>query len=178
MDNELKQLDQQLNNIVNKFKEELSGIRTNRPSTKMVEDIKVNYFEQWMTVKQLCSLSVIPPREIILNVWDKSAVSAVAKAIEGVHLGLSISVDGNLVRINLPPLSEERRKELIKTVKAMGEKEKINIRLTRDEVNKKVKSSPDEDLKRFLQKKIQESVDKTNKNIDDLLQGKVREIEN
>ena len=173
---ELKQLEQKLNGIVSRFKDELSGIRTNRPTTKLVEDIKVDYFEQRLTVKQLCSLSIVPPREIVLSVWDKNAVSAVAKAIEGVHLGLNIAVNGSLIRINLPPLTDERRKEFIKITKGMAEKEKVSIRLLRDEVNKKVKTSVDEDLRHFLQKKIQESVDKTNKSIEYLMENKVKEI--
>ena len=176
MDQELKQLEKQLNNIVAKFKEDMGGIRTNRPTTKMLEDIKVDYFGQWLTVKQLCSFNVIPPREINVNVWDKNAVGLVAKAIEGAHLGLSIAVDGNTVRINLPPLTDERRKELAKTVKAMAEKERINIRLTRDEFNKKAKAAPDEDTKHFLQEKMQKLVDKANGGIEDLVENKVKEI--
>ena len=176
MEQELKQLEQKLNSIVSRFKDELSSIRTNRPTTKLVEDIKVDYLEQRLTVKQLCSLSIVPPREIVLNVWDKNSVSAVAKAIEGVHLGLSVVISGNLIRINLPPLTDERRKEFIKIIKTMTEKERVNIRLLRDEVNKKTKANPDEDLRHFLQKRIQESVDKTNRNIEDLLENKIKEI--
>lgn len=176
MEQELKNLEKDFNNLTARFKDALSGIRTNRPTTKLVEDIKVDYFGQILTVKQLGSLSIVPPREITISIWDKSAVSMVAKAIEGAHLGLSIAVDSSLIRINLPPLTDERRKELIKVIKAMSEKERVAVRVLRDEINKKAKSDPDEDMRRFLQKKIQDLVDKVNKAIEELLENKIREI--
>ncbi len=176
MEQDVKSLEQGLGFLTAKFKEEMGGIRTNRPTSKLIEDIKVDYFGQMMTVRQLGSISINPPREIIINIWDRNAVTAVAKAIEGVHMGLSIAVDGGAVRINLPPLTDERRKELIKLVHSLAEKQRIAVRLARDEARKKVKTNPDEDMVRFLEKKIQEAVDKTNKNIEEILKAKEKEI--
>src|SRR3989344_6323628 len=151
MEQDLKFFEKALQSIVDKFREEISGIRTNRPSTKLLEEIKVDYFGQMLPVKQLASLSVVPPREINVTAWDPTSVAAIAKAIEGVHMGLSISVDGGTVRVNLPPMSDERRKEMIKIAKSISEKDKISVRLLRDDVNKKAKASPDEDMGRFMQ---------------------------
>ena len=176
MDQDIKKLDQQLGILVAKLKEELVGIRTNRPTPKLVEDIRVDYFGQMMTVKQLGSISINPPREIVISVWDRNAVTSVAKAIEGVHMGLSIAVDGGAVRINLPPLTDQRRKELIKLVHSLTEKQRIAVRLIRDEVRKKIKANIDEDAVHFFEKKMQEVVDKTNKSIEDILKLKEKEI--
>lgn len=176
MDPNLKKLEQQLNALAAKFKEELSSIRANRPTAKLVEDIKVDYFGQMMLVKQLGSIAINPPREIIVNCWDKKAVAAIAKAIEGAHLGLSVVIDGGLVRINLPPLTNERRKELIKLVHGLAEKQRIAIRIMRDEFNKIAKANTDEDMREYLKKQIQDLVDKTNKNIEEVLKAKEKEI--
>ena len=176
MDQDLKRLEQQLSALVLKFKEGLAGIRANRPTTKLVEDIKVDYFGQFLTVKQLGSISIIPPREIVISCWDKNAVASVAKAIEGAHLGLSVVIDGSLVRINLPILTDERRKELVKLVSGLAEKQRIAVRMLRDDFNKIAKANPDEDLREYLKKQIQDLVDKTNKNIEEILKAKEREI--
>ena len=176
MDQDLKRLEQQLSALVLKFKEELAGIRANRPTTRLVEDIKVDYFGQFLTIKQLGSISIIPPREITISCWDKNSVASVAKAIEGAHLGLSIIIDGSLVRINLPPLTDERRKELVKLVSGLGEKQRIAVRVRRDEFNKIAKANPDEDMREYLKKQIQDRVDKANKEIETFLKNKVVEI--
>lgn len=176
MEPNIKFLEQKLGDLLIKFKEELAGIRTNRPTPKLVEDIKVDYFGQMMTVKQLGSISINPPREIIISIWDRNAVTSVAKAIEGAHMGLSIAIDGGAVRINLPPLTDERRKELIKLVHNLTEKQRIAVRLIRDEVRKKIKANPDEDAVKFYDKKTQEVVDKTNKSIEEILKAKEKEI--
>lgn len=176
MDQEIKKIEQELQNLVGRFREELGGIRANRPTARLVENIKVDYFGQTMIVKQLGSISVNPPREIIISAWDKNAVMAIAKAIEGTHMGLSIAVDGGAVRINLPPLTDERRKELVKLIHGMAEKQRIAIRLMRDASNKIAKANPDEDAREYLKKRIQDLVDKANKNIEEIMGAKEKEV--
>lgn len=175
MNDELRDLEQKTQAIFESLRQELFGIRTNRPTTKLVEDIKVDYFGQQLPIKQLGSISIAPPREIDISVWDKNAVAPAVKAIETSGLGVSASPDGNLIRINLPPLTDERRKELTKLVKNMAEQSRIKIRALRDEANKKIKDLPeDEHFK--LKNKIQEAVDKANKEIENLLDSKLKEI--
>ena len=176
MEKELKQFEDFLRKITENFKNEISGIRTNRPSPKLVEDIKVDYFDQKMTVKQLGSIAIVPPREININIWDKRAVGPVAKAIEVSGLGLSSNIDGNLIRVNLPQLTDERRQELAKLIKSLAENSRIKIRSSRDDTNKKAKALPDEDNKFKSMKKIQDLVDKYNKEIENSLSAKVQEI--
>ena len=175
MEQDIKALEKSLQAMLEKFKDELSAIRTNRPSPKLVEDIKVDYFDQKMTVKQLSSITVVLPREINISVWDRNAVALIAKAIEMSNLGLSANVDGNLIRLNLPPLTDERRQEFIKLVKQLAEQGRIKIRTLRDDANKKAKELS-EDLKFKFLKQTQELVDKCNKEIEIQLLNKVNEI--
>ena len=177
----VKELEQKLKVVVDSFKQELLGIRTNRPSAKLVEDIRVDYAGQSLMIKQLGSISIVPPKEIDINVWDSSAVASVAKALESSKLGFSANIDGNLIRINLPSLTQERRDELAKLVKSIAEQNRIKIRAGRDDANKKIEQSfkekkISEDQKFKDRKKIQEAVDKANNEIENLLTGKVQEI--
>ena len=176
MEQDLKKLEQDFSHLISRFKDELSAIRANRPTTKLVEDIKVEYLGSWLTVKQLGAISVAPPREINISIWDKNALVAVAKAIEAVNLGLSVAVDRNIIRIALPPLTLERRKELEKLVKGITEKERIKVRMMRDDIIKKARRQEDEDMEFHAKKRAQELVDKTNKQLEDLLNQKIKEI--
>jgi len=178
----LKKLELSVNESIAYFKSQLSSIRGNRPSPKLVEDITVEYYGQKMTVKQVGAISITSPREIQISVWDKNAVNIVAKAIESSNLNVSSSVDGNVIHINLPPLSQERREELIKIVKKEGESARIGIRSHRDEAVKESKNEFEagkitEDDKFKSKEKIQEIIDKANEEIDKILEAKIREIE-
>lgn len=177
MDYLLKQFDVDLKAAGAHFKDECSGIRTNRPSSRLIEDVKVEYFGQMTPVKQLGSIMVVPPREMAVSVWDKGAVVEVAKAIEGARLGLSVSVDGLIVRLALPLLTDDRRHELIKLAKALAEKERIKIRGFRDDVNKKIKAQEaDEDIQFRMKENAQKATDAANAVIEALLESKIKEI--
>ena len=104
----IKEFEKNLRAAVDYLKNELSGVRTNRPSPKLVDNLKVRYMDQEFTVQQLGAISILPPREIDINVWDKESVNAVVKAIETSGMGLTANPDGNLIRINLPTLTDER----------------------------------------------------------------------
>jgi ribosome recycling factor len=177
----IKELESKLQPIVGHLKEELSTIRTNRPSPKLVEGIKVTYLEQIMTVQQLGSITITPPRQIVVTCWDRSAVEPVASAINKSGLGVSALADGNIVRVNLPSLTDERRAELEKLVKSITETSRIGIRTARDEFNKKIEAefkskSITEDQKFKLKEEVQKTTDRFNKEIEELLSKKVTEI--
>jgi len=166
--------------ILEKFKQEIAGIRGNRPSPALVENLKVDYFGQSLLVKQLGSISILPPREIDINVWDKNAVTPIVKTIEAA--GLSVNFEGNLIRINLPPLTEERRQELIKTVRKIAENYRIQLRHQRDETNKEITHSFDakeitEDKKFKLKEENQKNTDEINKQIEEILAKKTKELQ-
>ena len=178
---DLKNLEQKLRKLFEDLKTEFQTIRSGRPSPRMVEDIKVDYYGQQMPVKALGSISAVPPREINISVWDKGAVSAVAKAIENSPLNVTANTDGNLIRISLPQLTDERRKELEKVVKKMAEETRIKIRGAREEANKEIKRSEEdkklsEDAAFKNKEEVQESVDKINGEIEKLLDNKLKEI--
>jgi len=167
--------------VMTAVKSELSGIRANRPTPHLVEDIKVSYAESMLPIKQLGSISIVPPREIQINVWDTGAVQAIAKAIENANIGMNPSIQGATVHMHMPSLNEERRNELMKITKTITERFRIQVRSIRDEINKKVQQLEtakeiNEDEKFKLKKKIQEIVDATNASIDAMLEHKLKEI--
>ncbi len=177
----IKELEQKMASLVDFLKQELMGVRSNRPSPRLVEDIPVEIYGQRMTVRQVGAISVQPPASILISVWDKSSVAAVAKAIESSNLNVVANVDGTTIRINLPALTDERRKEIIKMVKKEVEEAKIKIRSLRDDENKRVAREADEgnltEDERFkLKEQIQATVDKGNKDLDQLLEKKIAEI--
>lgn len=163
------------------FKKEVSAVRANRPSTALFDTLKVNYYDQQTPLKQLATVSIAPPREILIQVWDQSAVTGVAKAIETSGLGFSANIEGNVIRIFLPELSSERRDELIKYVKSIAEKHRIQLRHVRDEANKEIQKQFDEkqvteDQKFSLKEQIQKETDRTNSAIEKLVDAKTKEI--
>lgn len=166
--------------LIESFKKEVIAIRGNRPSPVLVENLKVDYFGQTLSIKQLGSIGIIPPREIDINLWDKNAMPGVVKAVEAA--GFTANYEDKLLRINLPPLNEERRQELVKAVKKIGETFKIQLRNQRDEINKEVAQSFEskeisEDQKFKLKEEIQKNVDLTNKEIENILDRKIKELQ-
>ncbi len=181
MEDFISNSENKIKTIIEGFKNELSGIRGSRPTPKIVEDIKVDYSGQKLTVKQLTSISVLPPLTLELTVWDNSIISNIAKAIESSNLGVSVTVDGKKIRVSLPPLSEERRIEITKTVKKEAEKTKIFLRTVRDEFNKKITAQFEnkeisEDQKFKLKEKIQKIIDNANKEIETLNDNKIKNL--
>jgi ribosome recycling factor len=177
----IKALENKLKTFLEFIKTEFQTIRGSRPSPRMVEDIKVEYFGQMTPIKALGSISVVPPREINISVWDKGVVNAAAKAIEESTLKVTANIDGNTIRINLPSLTEERRKELEKVIKKITEETKIKIRGARDEANREVKRMEDdkkfsEDMAFKKKEEVQKVIDRYNVEVDKILEGKLKEI--
>ncbi len=172
----LKELEVKFSRIIQSLKEELSSFRTNRPSPKLVEGIKVDYLGQLLTIKQMGSIALEPPRDLVISVWDKNALPAVAKAIESENLGLGVSPQGNTIRVRTPELTEERRREIEKLVRASVEETRIKMRMERDAVNKSINSEIDKDLKFRAKEDLQKLVDKFNDAIENALKDKLRDI--
>lgn len=181
METVIKDFEARLKAAVAELRQEFLGIRSNRPTPQLLDNIKVDYFGQALPIKQLGTIGVSLPREIYVTVWDKNAAPAVAKAIEISPLRLNPSVDGNVVRMILPPLTEERKLELIRLVKSIAEKTRIRMRSGRDETNKRIdkafaEKQVSEDQKFKLKKLVQEAVGKTDKEIEELVAAKAKEI--
>lgn len=168
--------------VIAECKREIGGVRANRPSPSLVEDIKVSYYGETMPLKHVGSITVSPPRELTIQLWDAGAVPAVSKAIETSSLGLTANVDGTTIRIFLPELSVERRDELAKHVKKIAEQYRIQVRHHRDAANKSIEvqlgaHEISEDQKFRLRDEVQKITDNANKEIEGTVSAKVREIE-
>lgn len=177
---EIKDLEIKFKSFVDSLKTELQSIRGNRPSPHMVEDVKVDYYGQILPIKALGSISVVPPREIVISVWDRGAVNAVAKAIE-TFLKVTANIDGGLVRFSQPPLTDERKKELEKFAKKISEDTRIKVRGLRDEINKEIKTKEEnkefsEDAAFRKKHEVQKIVDSINEEINNLLENKIKDI--
>ena len=153
------------------FSKELSSLRTGRANAAMLDLIKVDVYGQQMPINQIGSITTPEPRMINIQVWDINNVSLVDAAIQKSELGLNPQIDGQLIRLPIPELNEERRSELKKVIKSMGEKCKISIRNIRREAN--------EELKKKLKEKIISEDDNKNyeKNIQKLTDLNIEKIE-
>ena len=163
------------------FTKELSSLRTGRANASMLDLIKVDVYGQKMPINQLASITTPEPRMINIQVWDLNNVSLIDSSIRKSELGLNPQIDGQLIRLPVPDLSEERRNEMKKLIKSMGEKCKISIRNIRreanDELKKLLKSKEiSEDDEKKFEKRIQEVTDQNIKKIDDKVNTKENEI--
>ena len=163
------------------FSKELSSLRTGRANASMLDLIKVDVYGQQMPINQVGSITTPEPRMINIQVWDINNVSLVDAAIQKSDLGLNPQIDGQLIRLPVPELNEERRTELKKLIKSIGEKCKISIRNIRREANddlKKLLKSKEisEDDEKNFEKKVQEITDKHIKSVDEKVALKEKEI--
>jgi ribosome recycling factor len=181
MEPELKRFTEQLDGFVGRFRQELLALRGDRPSAKMFEDIAVEYYDKKIPVKQLGMVTVVPPRDVMISVWDEGATKAIAKAIEEANLGVTPNTEKTTIRMTLPPLTDERRREIIKVVGKVAENYRIHVRTAREEINKKIDRAKAEnaiaDDARFrYREKVQQATDVANKEIERLTEQKETEI--
>ncbi len=167
--------------IVDALREELRGIRANRAHAGLVEDITVTYYGTPTQLKHIASVQVKPPRELLIQAWDKEAVPQIMKGIEAANLGISPTAEGQNIRIFLPELSSERREELLKAVKRLTEDYRVRLRTLRDEFRKRVAENEkagdlSEDDKYRLEEEIQKATDKFNGEIEEAFKKKGVEI--
>lgn len=163
------------------LKREFGKVRTGRASISLLDGIKVNYYDVPTPLNQIASLNIPESRSITIQPWDKQIIGEIEKAILKSELGLTPINDGNIIRINIPILTEDRRKQLVKLVKKMAEEGKVAIRNIRRDTNENLKQLKkdkelSEDETRRKQSKIQEITDEFIKNIDELLKHKEEEI--
>jgi len=172
---------QKMNKTFEVLIKEMSSLRTGRANANMLDLIKVDVYGQKMPINQLASITTPEPRMINIQVWDTNNVPLIESSIRKSELGLNPQIDGQLVRLPIPDLSEERRNEIKKLIKSMGEKCKISIRNIRreanDELKKLLKSKEiSEDDEKKYEKKIQIVTDENIKKIDDKIISKEEEI--
>jgi ribosome recycling factor len=166
---------------IQSLKKDISTLRTGRANTNMLDTIKIDVYGQLMPIDQIATVSVPEARLISIQVWDKANISLVESAIQKSELGINPQIDGQVIRLRIPDLTEERRKDLIKVLKNMGEKSKVAIRNIRREANEDLKKKlkekliSEDDNKNF-EKNIQKITDINIENIEKILAGKEKEI--
>jgi ribosome recycling factor len=176
-----KSYNQKMGKTLDVFTKELTSLRTGRANAAMLDLIKVDVYGQKMPINQLASVTTPEPRMINIQVWDLNNVSLIDSAIKKSELGLNPQIDGLLVRLPVPDLSEERRNEIKKMIKSMGEKCKVSIRNIRREANDdlknllKSKELSEDDEKKF-EKTVQTFTDENIKKIDEKVELKEKEI--
>ena len=172
---------QKMDKTIEVFSKELSSLRTGRANANMLDLVKVDVYGQKMPINQLGTVTTPEARTINIQVWDLNNVNLIDSAIKKSDLGLNPQIDGQLIRLPVPNLSEERRSEMKKMIKSMGEKCKISIRNIRREANDQLKNllkkkEIAEDEEKKFEKNIQTFTDEHIKNIDEKVSSKEKEI--
>ncbi|HZD59369.1 MAG TPA: ribosome recycling factor [Anaerolineae bacterium] len=177
----LSEAEDKMKKAVTAIKSELASVRTGRASAALFDRLMVDYYGTKTPLRQVASVSTPEAQLAIIQPWDKSAISAIEKAIMTSDLGVTPSNDGNIIRVPFPPLSEERRKDFVKLVKKMAEEGKVAVRGSRhsarddlEDLEKEKLISEDE--RKRAEKKIDELTDKYVKEIDGLLNKKEQEL--
>ncbi len=166
---------------VEAFREEIAKIRTGKATTALLDGIKVNYYGNPTPLNQMANLTVLDPHTLSITPWDKSTIHDIDKAIQSADLGLNPINDGTNIKVPIPPLTEERRRELVKLVKKYAEDAKIAIRNVRRDANEHLKKSEknkeiSEDERDDLLDEVQKLTDEHTKEIDEITSQKENEI--
>ncbi len=176
-----KNYSSKMDKSIQSLKKDIATLRTGRANTNMLDTIKVDVYGQLMPINQLATVSVPEARLITIQVWDKGNTSLIESAIQKSELGINPQTDGLMIRLRIPDLTEDRRKDLIKILKNMGEKSKVAIRNIRREANEELKKElkgkkiSEDDNKNF-EKNIQKLTDSHIDNIEKILSDKEKEI--
>jgi ribosome recycling factor len=166
---------------IEKFKGDLLGVRTGKASPGILDPVRIDYYGSVMPLSQIASVSAPQARLLVVQPWDKGAAEAIVKGIQAADLGLNPAADGDLIRVPIPALTEDRRHELVKQCKKMGEEVRVSIRNVRRDANdelaehEKEKTISEDDLRRG-QKDIQKLTDEQIKKVDEALAAKEKEI--
>jgi ribosome recycling factor len=177
----IKELQANLDKGIEAFKRDLSKVRTGRANLAILDGVRVDYYGTPTPLNQIASLNVADPRLITIKPWERSLIPEIEKAIRSGQLGLNPNSDGEMVRLPMPALTQERRQELVKLVKKMAEEGKVALRAARRDANEMLKGllkdgGITEDDERNGLKKVQETTDKAVSKVDEILAKKESEI--
>lgn len=169
-----------MESAISHLEKEFQKIRAGKASPQMLEGVKIDYYGVMTPIEQTSNINTPDPRQIIVQPWDKSILGELEKAIRNANLGFNPKNEGEVLRISVPPLTEERRLELVKKAKAEAENTKISIRNTRRSANDLAKDLekdglPEDEAKK-LQDKIQETTDEFIKKVDDMIAAKEKDM--
>ena len=176
-----KSYNSKMSKTIDVFTKELNSLRTGRANSSMLDLIRVDVYGQKLPINQLATITTPEPRTINIQVWDANSVTLIDSAIKKSQLGMNPQIDGQLIRLPIPDLSEERRVEMKKVVKSMGEKCKVSIRNIRREANEELKNllkskEISEDIEKSSEKNVQNITDHHIKIVDEKVSLKEKEI--
>ncbi len=184
MDEELsflmETIEESMQDSVKHLEESLAKVRAGKASPAMISDVKIKAYGADMPINQVANVTNLDQRTLAIQPWDKSNLPAIEKAIFAANLGITPQSDGEMVRLTVPPLTEERRKDLAKKIKSYGEDSKISIRNARKEANQElkqmVKDGLSEDVGKTSEGKIQDLTKKYGEKVDKLVKSKEQEV--
>lgn len=180
MSDRISECKQLMEKSLEHLKLEFSKMRVGRASVAMIDAIRVDVYGSSMTLKEVAALSTPDAKTIAIQPWDKSLMNEIEKSIMAANLGLTPINDGKLIRINLPPMTEERRKDFVKQIKKHGEDAKVSVRNERrdilDAIKAKDKATLSEDAMKRLQDEIQKVTDHFTTEVDKLVESKSKEV--
>lgn len=177
----LKDASQRMDKSIEALRQELSKVRTGKATTALLDGVRVEYYGTMTPLNQMANVSVLDSHTLSVQPWDKSALGSIEKAIMSADLGLNPSNDGNVIRVPIPLLNEERRRDFVKLVKRFGEETKIALRNIRRDANEHLKLAEkedhvSEDARLKAEKDVQDMTDQHVTKVDDLLKSKEAEI--
>jgi ribosome recycling factor len=181
VDEALKQAEHKMQKAIEVAREEFGGVRTGRASPQLLQRLNVDYYGSQTPMQQLASFSVPEPRLLVIHPYDRNAMQMIEKAIQASDLGLNPSNDGSVIRLSFPPLTEERRKELVKMIRDRAEHGRVAVRNvrrhTKEEIDKDMKAGKvSEDDGHRAEKDLQKLTDKFVAEIDQMLERKESEL--
>ncbi|PIR53147.1 ribosome recycling factor [Candidatus Peregrinibacteria bacterium CG10_big_fil_rev_8_21_14_0_10_49_10] len=177
MDARIEQFQAQMNTVLDHLHKEYSRLQTGRANAALVEHVMVEAYGQKQELRAVAGISIDDARTIVVQPWDKSIMKEVESALNKIDLGTSPVNDGSVIRINLPPMTEERRKEMVKIVHQMAEEARISIRQQRQDVHDGIKTvEKDEDRKYTLLEELEDAVAKANEKVEATRKAKEEEV--
>ena len=176
-----KQSEDKMKKAIQALSDDFNGIRTGRASSALFEKIKVEYYGQQTPLNQVATISVPEPRLVVIQPWDRAVLTEIEKAIQKSELSVNPNNDGKVIRINIPPLTEERRKDLVKMTKNTAEQSRVAVRNARRDANEEIKKAKadaemSEDEAKKATDEIQKVTDKHIEEINKVLEAKEKEL--
>ncbi|HUG41410.1 MAG TPA: ribosome recycling factor [Longimicrobiales bacterium] len=177
----IKQMREHMDAAVDAMRREFSSVRTGKATPALLDTVRVDAYGSKMPLNQVATINTPEPRLMVVQPWDKSLMGEIERGIQGSGLGLNPSNDGNVIRVPIPPLSEERRKDMVRLLHKMAEEGKISVRHARQEANKEIKQREhdheiSEDEARRQQEQVQTITDEYVARIDELMKVKEAEV--
>lgn len=179
MNQKLSETKKHMEKGIEHLKAEFGKLRVGRAATSMVEGVKVESYGSTMTLKEVAAITIPDAKSISIQPWDRSVIGEIEKGILAANLGLTPINDGKVIRINLPPMTEERRKDFVKTIKKLGEDSKVGLRNMRRDALEDMKSNKDdfsEDDTRRFQDEVQKLTDHYTQDVDKLVEAKSKDV--